>query len=300
MLEKKRNPFKYFGKVYKYEFIHASKTLLPMYIIIIILGLFIGLLQSPMSDYADNIAENEAQIESMTSSSGMLIYDVNGETQILQAKTNVMKTVIGAVLMFIFSIYTTVVFVITLFVLAKRFRKSMLGDEAYLNLVLPVTIGEHIWGRFLAAFTWLILCFITDGISILLCMIRNKAIRLFPEFINLIKDFDGFTTIGIKPGLFFTESFIMMILGCMSVILLVYCVNALGHLNQKNKTLIKFVSAIALIIFQSNLNKWILKPFGDNITVQTTIICGICCQLFMCTFYMTVTHLIFTKRLNLE
>ena len=35
----KRNPFERIGKVFKYEFIHASKTLIPLYAVLLLLGL---------------------------------------------------------------------------------------------------------------------------------------------------------------------------------------------------------------------------------------------------------------------
>ena len=43
MLGNKRNPFPRIGKIYKYEFINISKILLPLYLLLIILGLIIGL-----------------------------------------------------------------------------------------------------------------------------------------------------------------------------------------------------------------------------------------------------------------
>ena len=41
MLGNKRNPFPRIGKIYKYEFINISKILLPLYLLLIILGLLI-------------------------------------------------------------------------------------------------------------------------------------------------------------------------------------------------------------------------------------------------------------------
>ena len=96
-------------------------------------------------------------------------------------------------------------------ILSGRFKKSMLGDEAYLNLVLPVTMGEHIWGRFLAAVTWVILCFITAGISGMLLMIRNDARKWIPEIIDGVKE-TGFNAIGMSPALFFTLEIILLFL----------------------------------------------------------------------------------------
>lgn len=300
MLEKKlRNPFKMIGKVFKYEFKHISKVLVPMYAVLIVLGLVIGLLQTPMGDYTKTIVENQQQIEGMESSNGMFIYDVNGETQMLKNQNTFMKTIVVVLLGFIFGIYSTVVFVITMVVLSRRFSKGMLGEEAYLNLVLPVTMGEHIWGRFFAAISWLIIGFVVNAVSILLSMIRSKALTFFPEMWDKIED-QVFNAVGMTPAGFITLSIISGILFCFTIILLVYVVNALGNLCPGSKTLIKFVSAIVLLIVQSNLAKWILEIVGKMPEPKTALIISICCQIFICAVYMTVTHLIFTKKLNLE
>lgn len=300
MLEKKiRNPFKMIGKVFKYEFKHISKILVPMYAVLIVLGLVIGLLQSPMSDYSNKIIQNELEIEGMESSGGMFIYDINGETQMMKNQNTFMKSVAVVVLCFIFSIYSTVIFVITIVVLSRRFSKGMLGDEAYLNLVLPVTMGEHIWGRFFAAITWLIISFAANIISVLFCMIRNKAFTFIPELMDLIK-FDSYNSFGISFGQVITLAVISFVLFCLSIILLVYVINALGNLSPKNKTLIKFASAIVLFIIQSNLAGWIVKITNPDLEYFGAMVLSICCQFFMCSVYMTVTHLIFSKKLNLE
>lgn len=291
----KRNPFPFIGKVYKYEFKHISKTLFPLFLILIILGLVIGLLQSPMSSYSKTVTENEITIQGTVNSNDLF----NNDTGVLLAQNNVMKSIIVGILILIFSLYIMAVFIVTIVILSGRFKKSMLGDEAYLNLVLPVTIGEHIWGRFLAALTWVILCFITTAVSGALLMIRNDATKWIPEIINGVKE-DGFNALGISPATFFSLTIINSIMIVITIILIVYCVNALGHLSQKNKVLIKFASTIGLFFLMFNLPGWILNCFGDNVTITTRMIETICSYLFLSAACMTTTHVIFTKRLNLE
>ncbi len=195
----KRNPFPIIGKVYKYEFKHISKTLVPLFLILLALGLVIGLLQSPMSSYSKTVTENEIIIQGTIDENDLFMNNNDG---VLLARNNAMKAFILIILSFIFSLYIMAVFIVTMVILSGRFKKSMLGDEAYLNLVLPVTMGEHIWGRFLAAVTWVILCFITSGISGMLLMIRNDARKWIPEIIDGVKE-TGFNAIGMSPALFF-------------------------------------------------------------------------------------------------
>lgn len=292
----KRNPFPIIGKVYKYEFKHISKTLVPLFLILLALGLVIGLLQSPMSSYSKTVTENEIIIQGTIDENDLFMNNSDG---VLLARNNAMKAFIVIILSFIFSLYIMAVFIVTMVILSGRFKKSMLGDEAYLNLVLPVTMGEHIWGRFLAAVTWVILCFITAGISGMLLMIRNDARKWIPEIIDGVKE-TGFNAIGMSPALFFTLEIILLFLMVISIILLVYCVNALGHLSQNNKTIVKFLSTIGLFFIMFNIPDWIENLCGNDLSVKANMIISICCYLFMSALYMFTTHLIFTKRLNLE
>lgn len=292
----KRNPFPIIGKVYKYEFKHISKTLVPLFLILLALGLVIGLLQSPMSSYSKTVTENEIIIQGTIDENDLFMNNSDG---VLLARNNAMKAFILIILSFIFSLYIMAVFIVTMVILSGRFKKSMLGDEAYLNLVLPVTMGEHIWGRFLAAVTWVILCFITAGISGMLLMIRNDARKWIPEIIDGVKE-TGFNAIGMSPALFFTLEIILLFLMVISIILLVYCVNALGHLSQNNKTIVKFLSTIGLLFIMFNIPDWIENLCGNDLSVKANMIISICCYLFMSALYMFTTHLIFTKRLNLE
>lgn len=291
----KRNPFPFIGKVYKYEFKHISKTLVPLFLILLALGLVIGLLQSPMSSYSKTVTENEIIIQGTTNSNDLFMNNNDG---VLLAKNNAMKTFIVIILSFIFSLYIMAVFIVTMVILSGRFKKSMLGDEAYLNLVLPVTIGEHIWGRFLAAVTWVILCLITSGISGMLLMIRNDARKWIPEIIDGVRD--GFDSMGMTPALYFTLDILMVFVFVIAIILLVYCVNALGHLSQKNKTVVKLLSTIGLFIVMIKLPGLVGKICGEDISAKAQMIVYICCYVFMSALYMITTQLVFTKRLNLE
>ena len=216
----KRNPFPIIGKVYKYEFKHISKTLVPLFLILLALGLVIGLLQSPMSSYSKTVTENEIIIQGTIDENDLFMNNSDG---VLLARNNAMKAFILIILSFIFSLYIMAVFIVTMVILSGRFKKSMLGDEAYLNLVLPVTMGEHIWGRFLAAVTWVILCFITAGISGMLLMIRNDARKWIPEIIDGVKE-TGFNAIGMSPALFFTFEIILLFLMVIFDFLCKFCV----------------------------------------------------------------------------
>ena len=126
-----RNPFPWIGKVFKYEMKHSVRILLPVYIAIIAIALITGLF-IPLN--------NDGNLDFNFS------YNIDGNE-------NVMNGLAG----FFFLIYWVIIIVagvVTIGVISKRFKNGLLGDEAYLNLSLPVTIGEHLWGRILMILSW--------------------------------------------------------------------------------------------------------------------------------------------------
>ena len=145
---KKMNPFKAMGLVIKYEFKNASKKLIPLYVVLLIISIAAGLLQPPMSDTVNELASERSSI--------VMNEDVDAFTMQQQLRENDIKRgVVYTILYFLLVLYSFAIVFITVFTLSKRFKKSMLGDEAYLNLVLPVTTGEHIWGRLINAIIWI-------------------------------------------------------------------------------------------------------------------------------------------------
>ena len=289
------------GKVFKYEFKHASKTLVPMYTILLIMGLLIGVFLSPFSSLSSSILDNEAQLNS-----NGLYYEYNGNESMYQQQVETQlantfaKTVAFLIISILFAMYTAAVFIVTIVVVSSRFKTSMLGDEAYLNLVLPVSMGEHIWGRFLSSFVWIILCFITNAVSSVLCLIRSKINLWLPQYLELIEE-NSPADFSITTS--FTLSFVISVLFCSSIILLVYFVNSLGNLSPKNKTIIKFSSTILFFFVTIYLPSWIrsfILLFTDEISGTIHQISTISSLFILCILYMTVTHIIFNKKLNLE
>ena len=164
-----RNPFERIGKVIKYEFKHSARTLLPLYGALLVLGLLTGL--------SVNRNKYNKMLSSIVSNSSFEV-NVNGQ--------EVAKDIITGLLFFAVVVLTVTVLVITIVGLARRFKQSMLGEEAYLNLSLPLTIGEHLWGRFIMNFLWLLCCVIVIYASFMLCFIRMDLPQMFQQFRDAI------------------------------------------------------------------------------------------------------------------
>ena len=98
-----RNPFPKIGKVIKYDLKHSSKKLIPLYGVLLMLGLLTGLFISPtrMEDIFDN---------------GSSIWGY--------------RDFITFSLIFVYGAFTCVAFVMTIVAIARRFKQSMLEEEA--------------------------------------------------------------------------------------------------------------------------------------------------------------------------
>ena len=140
-----RNPFPKIGKVIKYDLKHSSKKLLPLYGVLLALGLLTGLCISParLDDFFTGGTVSQNTRDWITISIAVAYY-----------------------------IVACVASIMTIVVIARRFKQSMLEDEAYMNLSLPVTMGEHLWGKFITGFIWVFTCTIVTFVSGLFCLIR--------------------------------------------------------------------------------------------------------------------------------
>ncbi len=144
------------GKLLKYEVRSVARNFVPIYVMILVLSGFTGLLLQ------------QAEVFSFTGG-GMFL------------------TLLGAILV---SLYIAL-FVITLLMVINRFNKNLLGDEGYLMMTLPVRVEEIIHSKWISAFIWYIFSGIVAGISFLLLFFwaidfvdMRNAMKLLHEIVQ--------------------------------------------------------------------------------------------------------------------
>ena len=212
--KKFRNPFPAVGKVFKYEMISGARIILPLYAVLLVLSLIIG------------------------------VFALNNSLEFEQTEgfVNAVKVIIVV----LDSILSVITFVIVLCIIERRFKKSMLGDEAYLNLTLPVSIGEHLWGRYLADLVWAVSYGITMLLSVLLIFIRvwNEITieGFFGDIANILTDFYR------TNGYSLPAVIIMLMLNALVFFMLIcvfsYMTESILQIIGKHKTL------FSILIFQ--------------------------------------------------
>ena len=289
-----RNPFPKIGKVIKYDFKHSSRKLLPLYAALLVLGLLTGL-------FAEPVGKNRHFEESINSSSY--------EWHMSSADENFSREMMTGLLVFAFVVLSVVSIVMTVTSIARRFSQSMLEDEAYLNLSLPVTMGEHLWGKFIMAFGWMFCCCIITALSGLLCFIRMDLPSIFSQISESMPEFkDSLAYYGMSIGRLVGLAIMLSITFAFFIITLIFIVNAISHLFKKNKGLVKFVTVVVLFW----INGWLFKLVPSFDTRQfdvmqqvgaafTKSMCITALILFLISAaYFAVTQYIFTKKLNLE
>ena len=254
-----RNPFPWIGKVFKYEFKHSSRILLPIYIAIIAMALVTGLFV-PLN--------NEGHLDFDFS------FNYDGHVSAMNGLAG-----------FFFMIYWIIIVVsgvVTISVITKRFKNGLLGDEAYLNLSLPVTMGEHLWGRILTMILWAVVSIIVMILSFIALCIKNLSVIHFEK--------------GWLSTLF---GFVLVFLSwAVCIHLFTYLINAIGHLSKKHRSMVKLISIIAIMSFTSRIigdisTRWLPH---DAIILYWLALFGV----IFAVIYGVVTYIIMQLKLNLE
>lgn len=257
-----RNPFPWIGKVFKYEMKHSVRILLPVYIAIIAIALITGLF-IPLN--------NDGNLDFNFS------YNIDGNE-------NVMNGLAG----FFFLIYWVIIIVagvVTIGVISKRFKNGLLGDEAYLNLSLPVTIGEHLWGRILMIILWGVISLAVMLISFIALCIKNLSVIHFEA--DWIYIFFGIILFDLSWSL--------------CILLFTYLVNAIGHLSKKHRTMVKLIAIIAIISFTSRLIGGITFNYLSNSDNPGSILYwNALFAVIISAIFGTATYFILKLKLNLE
>lgn len=289
-----RNPFPKIGKIIKYEFKHSARKLLPLYGVLLFLGLLTGL--------SYDGKKTQEFIEGSTTG-GSTYIEINGE--------EAAQSIITGLLIATVSILITATVIITIVTIARRFEQSMLGEEAYLNLSLPCTMGEQLWGRFIIDFLWFLGCAIVLFLTFLLCFIKLDIPYIIQTIeTNILPDVkDQLTLYNMTFSKIIGYSTLVTISFCFWLITTIFTVNAISHLFSQNKGFFKFITFIAIIILFSKTLECIPFPDAEQVmrltndfnyifTRNSLLLAG--ATFIWSAIQFAITQFIFTKKLNLE
>lgn len=200
-------------KLIKYEWKATIRTLLPLYLGVILIAVINRILWSPWisysGDYARNADPGVAQGVAMT-------------------------------------VYITLIvasFVVTFVILIQRFYKSLLGDEGYLMFTLPVTPAQNIWAKSIIAVIMNVFCAIATMISVLVLATNMEMWGI------LFRDFGKIVHVVFQDAnipVIMLEFFVAMVIATVSSILFIYACIAIGHLAKRHRVAMAVVAYFVL------------------------------------------------------
>ena len=225
------------------------------------------------------------------------------EVQTVFKVDNTVLNMITAVTIIAFVLGIIAIFLGSFVLVIKRFYDNMLKDEGYLSFTLPVRMGEHIAGKSIVGFAWMV---ISGVVAVLLVTIlglgHNEILNSVKEGIELgIKEMQEFGYTGYVVELIF-----VLLLGCYSAIV------SIGQTLGKNKVLGAFVayliiyfimqiiSSVAMVaIFGSNLDALNNADMGDAF-FQPLMTFSIVLSIIQIAVYIAITNFMLKRKLNLQ
>ena len=255
------------GKLLKYEIPAMGRKLLPLYAAWAVTALLLGL-----------------------------------TTQSAESKNEFM-VVISALL---YTAIATTIFVMTIILIVQRYSNSLLGDEAYFNHVLPVSVSAHIGNKAISATLWI---FITVLVALLTgLLIGIGALIVSGEFISLRELIRGFYEIDLPEhfGLYAIEVLIMVVTGIVKTIMQIYAAITIGHQVPNRTTLASIGAYILIMIFESSVGRALLPLFinleyGTDgfLNLNKVFIPGFITAVIFSVIYFFICKYLMEKRLNL-
>ena len=266
--KKFRNPFPAVGKIFKYEMISAGRIILPVYALLLVLSLFIGIFV--MSSDFD--------------------FDGNGALGIFKTAIVILTTILFVVMI-----------VIIFSIIERRYKKSILGDEGYLNLTLPVTVGEHLWGRYLADIVWALSYAVIMLLAVALIFIRgwNQIPQVFSKFLQSSAEFK--LEYGYGYGYIFCCSFINCLIFFMLICVFIYMTETIIQMIGKHRTLMSILVFVVVFMLFQNIAELVFKGYEGMTDFKAGLLWSISLYNFVwCVILSVITRLVLMYKLNLE
>lgn len=251
------------GKLIKYELKSTARTLIPLYIALLMFALINKLFMG-----INNNANSE-----------------------LLGGIPVMITI------FAYGCTMVAIFIITFFVIVQRFYKNLLGDEGYLMNTLPVPTWMNILSKLGASIIWIIVSGIVSVLSIII-MAFSKG--MFTDLFANFAEFTGY--VPQEYYRFALEIILYAFVSMISSILILYLSISIGHLFNKRRILASFGAFIVLSMIINTIKgiiqaiTFIANESSFMSAIHVLLVCEI---LFGIVFFIACNYIIKNK-LNLE
>lgn len=231
------------------------------------------------------------------------------EVQTVLKVDNAVLNMITVLTVIAFVLGIIAIFLGSFVLVIKRFYDNMLKDEGYLSFTLPVRIGEHIAGKSIVGFVWMVIsALVAVALVMILGLGHNEILKDVKEVFELaIKEMQTMGYTGYVIELIF-----VLLLSCYSGIVMGYACFSIGQTLGKNKVLgafvayliiyfvMQIVSSIAMVvIFGTNLDAINNASVGDAL-FQPLMIFSIVLSVIQIVVYIAITNIMLKRKLNLQ
>lgn len=265
------------GKLIKNEFKATSRNYVPIYIVMIVVTVFMKILMEIQDNAEGTIANSR-------------ILDVLAGFSVFTFVIAIMAVIFGTVVLII-----------------KRFYDNMLKDEGYLSFTLPVTTGQHMVGKALTSYVWVLCSGLVIIVSIIILLLGNG--EAFAEIGDVIEElFRGINAYGLWG--YVIEMIALVVLGIYTNIMLAYTCMSVGQNFNKHRVAGAFITYIAIYMVTQILNSIFMTvllgiKFDEEMNVmsgffQPFMIYVLVVAVVEAVAYTCITYFMLDRKLNLE
>ena len=199
---------------------------------------------------------------------------------------------------------TTAIMVLAIVLIVQRYKNSLLGDEAYFNHVLPVSVSAHIGNKLISATIWVLITMLVAALTALLIMLSAMVASGF-DFTIFNLD-PGELYIPKHLGLYFVEVLILIAASIVKTVMQIYAAITIGHQAPNRTTLASIGAYILVLMFEGAVGRALapvifkIQYDSDNIVNFTWIfIPAIILTIAFAAAYFFVCKYLMEKKLNL-
>ena len=221
----------------------------------------------------------------------------------------------SALMILLYVLLIVAVMVVTIVLIVVRFYQGLLKDEGYLMFTIPVPTWQLIASKLISALVISLLSVVAALISVVMLMTFPGASQIYLAALDaLAQEIPNFTALVV---LFICSLFV----GLICAITQVYAALALGHLASSHRVgfaVLAFILlnmawsgvgtliglgiypdvTVSLVVGQESQTFLDLSPFSN--LMITSMVWGLILNVVRSVVHFFLTHLILSRRLNLE
>lgn len=220
-------------KLLKHEFRATGRTMLPMYLIVLVASL-----------------------------------GANLTTRGLFETDYPFMDAVGVVLIMAFTAAIIAVCVMAFVTMIERFYRNLLKDEGYLAMTLPVSVHQQVWSKLLVSIVWFAATALVVGLAFFIMVFNLEQLHtLLKGFVDLFHEIWQHMSAyyALNGTAIFVELIILAFLALAAFCLRFYAAMAIGHSFANHKTALSVVFFFvigAVLQFLAGLGAYVLQLTG--------------------------------------